>query len=128
QDEAKKKGLPWSAAKGFDTFTPVSGFIPKESIPDTDNVRLWLQVDGQTKQDGTTKDFIFRIPTLIEHVSAITKLEEGDLILTGTPAGVGPVLPGQTITAGLGLVGSSRDLISFSFPVVSRPNLRKGNL
>ena len=56
----KKQGLPWSAAKGYDTFTPIGEFIPKESIPDTNNVDLSLQIDGVTKQSGNTKDMIFK--------------------------------------------------------------------
>lgn len=108
QDKVKKKGLPWSAAKGFDTFNPVSSFIEKSKIADPHNVNVWLkvrlplargctsgrriltpsfsltsQVNGQMKQNGNTKDMIFNIPQLIEHVSSIMTLEEGDLILTG---------------------------------------------
>ncbi|KAF9940946.1 Acylpyruvase fahd1, mitochondrial, partial [Modicella reniformis] len=96
QDAAKKQGLPWSAAKGYDTFTPIGDFIPKDQIPDTNNVDLLLKIDGITKQNGNTRDMIFNVPNLIEHVSSIMKLQEGDVILTGTPAGVGPVRPGET--------------------------------
>lgn len=60
QIAAKNKGLPWSTAKGFDTFSPVSEFIPKESIPDTGNVDLWLKVNDKFRQQGNTKDMIFR--------------------------------------------------------------------
>lgn len=101
QEEAKKKGHPWILAKGFDTFCPISEFIPKEKLPRPDNIRLWLQTDGVTKQEGNTKDMIFSIPYLISYISNIVTLEEGDLILTGTPAGVSAVAAGQQITAGL---------------------------
>jgi acylpyruvate hydrolase len=60
QDAAKKQGLPWSAAKGFDTFTPIGDFIPKDQIPDTNNVDLLLKIDGVTKQNGNTRDMIFK--------------------------------------------------------------------
>ena len=110
QSEAKKKGHPWSVAKGFDTFCPVSSFISKESIA-LDNTRLWLKVDGQLKQDGNTKDMVFSIPYLISYISQIFSLEVGDVILTGTPEGVGPVKPGQVITAGI------EGLIEMTFPV-----------
>ena len=83
QDKVKKAGLPWSAAKGFDTFNPVSQFIEKKQIPDPHNVRLWLKVNDQVRQDGNSKDMIFNIPRLIEHVSSIMRLEVGDLLLTG---------------------------------------------
>lgn len=60
QNEAKKKGLPWSTAKGFDTFSPISEFVPKEQIPDAHNVDLWLKVNDKFRQQGNTKDMIFR--------------------------------------------------------------------
>ncbi|KIK14374.1 hypothetical protein PISMIDRAFT_688023 [Pisolithus microcarpus 441] len=97
QDEVKKKGLPWSAVKGFDTFTPIGAFIPKSAILDPHDLRLSLKINGITKQNGTTADMIFRIPRLIEHISSIMTLEEGDLVLTGTPSGVGPVAPGDKV-------------------------------
>ncbi|KAF9364602.1 Acylpyruvase fahd1, mitochondrial [Mortierella sp. NVP85] len=120
QDAAKKQGLPWSAAKGYDTFTPIGDFIPKDQIPDTNNVDLLLKIDGVTKQNGNTRDMIFKVPNLIEHVSSIMKLQEGDVILTGTPAGVGPVRPGETVTCELGSKG--KILSQLRFPVVDRPN------
>ncbi|KAJ2506636.1 hypothetical protein IWW47_001490 [Coemansia sp. RSA 2052] len=114
QDEAKKKGLPWSAAKGFDTFTPVGPFIPAGKIPDPHNVRLWIEVAGQIRQNGMTDAMIFQIPQLIEHVSRIMTLEEGDLLLTGTPKGVGPIEPGEQIVAGLEYQGVELSRIEFS--------------
>ncbi|KAJ2721358.1 hypothetical protein GGI07_004028 [Coemansia sp. Benny D115] len=113
QDEAKKKGLPWSAAKGFDTFTPVGPFIPASNIPDPHNVRLWIDVAGQIRQNGTTDAMIFQIPQLIEHVSRIMTLEVGDLLLTGTPKGVGPIVPGDRVVAGLEYNGSELSRIEF---------------
>ncbi|ORX52311.1 hypothetical protein DM01DRAFT_1288956 [Hesseltinella vesiculosa] len=101
QNEVKKKGLPWSTAKGFDTFTPVSNFLLKETIPDPDNVSLWLKVNGQFRQNGNTKDMIFKIPQLIAYVSSIMKLQPGDVMLTGTPQGVGRIVHGDVITCGL---------------------------
>ncbi|KAJ2786802.1 hypothetical protein GGI15_001213 [Coemansia interrupta] len=113
QDEAKKKGLPWSTAKGFDTFTPVGEFIPAAKIADPHKVRLWIEVAGQIKQNGTTDAMIFQIPQLIEHVSSIMTLEEGDLLLTGTPKGVGPVEPGNRVVAGLEYQGEELSRIVF---------------
>ncbi|UZJ51714.1 hypothetical protein CBS101457_001034 [Exobasidium rhododendri] len=105
QEAVKKKGLPWSAAKGFDTFNPISSFIGKSSIPDHSNVRLWLKTNDQIRQDGNTKDMIFDIPQLISHVSSIMTVEVGDLLLTGTPKGVGAVKAGDEIHAGLEVDG-----------------------
>ncbi|KAG0352779.1 hypothetical protein BC939DRAFT_456787 [Gamsiella multidivaricata] len=119
QEQAKKKGLPWSAAKGYDTFTPIGDFIPKEEISDYNDVDLSLQIDGITKQQGNTRDMIFGIPALIENVSSIMRLEEGDVILTGTPKGVGRVLPGETITCEL--VFRGKVLSQLRFPVIDRP-------
>ena len=111
QNEIKKKGHPWTEAKGFDTACPISDFIPQTQIPDPHNVRLWLKVDNVVQQDGNTRDMIFTVPHLISYISNVMTLEEGDLILMGTPAGVSPVQKGQTITAGIG------DLLEMSFPV-----------
>ncbi|KAF9520017.1 hypothetical protein BS47DRAFT_1455801 [Hydnum rufescens UP504] len=121
QDKVKKAGLPWSAAKGFDTFTPISSFIPKSAIPDAHNVNLWLKVNGAFRQNGNTSDMLFQIPRLIEHVSSIMALEEGDLILTGTPSGVGPILEGDKITAGISLLASPLSTIAMlELDVVNR--------
>ncbi|XP_058076500.1 probable acylpyruvase FAHD1, mitochondrial isoform X1 [Magnolia sinica] len=101
QSSAKSAGLPWTVAKGQDTFTPISELLPKSMVPDPDNLELWLKVDDEIKQKGTTKDMIFKIPFLVSHISSIMTLLEGDVILTGTPKGVGPVRAGQKVTAGI---------------------------
>lgn len=101
QDRVKKAGLPWSAAKGFDTFTPIGGFVPASQIPNPHDLRLRLQINGEVKQEGSTGDMLFDIPRLIEHVSSIMTLEEGDVLLTGTPPGVGPVNPGDKVECAL---------------------------
>jgi len=101
QDEVKKKGLPWSSAKGFDTFTPIGPFIPRSSVLDSHNLNMTLKINGVIRQNGNTAAMLFRIPRLIEHVSSIMTLEEGDLILTGTPSGVGPIVPGDQVDCAL---------------------------
>ncbi|KAJ1673959.1 hypothetical protein EV182_004242 [Spiromyces aspiralis] len=113
QDEAKKNGLPWTRSKGYDTFTPVGEFIPKEKIPDPHSVNLWVTVAQEVRQKGMTDAMIFRIPQLIEHISSIMTLEEGDLVLTGTPKGVGPIEVGQQVVAGLGYEGAELSRIVF---------------
>ncbi|WVZ12165.1 hypothetical protein V8G54_016695 [Vigna mungo] len=105
QTAAKSAGLPWSLAKGQDTFTPISSILPKTAVPNPDDIELWLKVDEEIRQKGSTKDMIFKIPFLISYISSVMTLFEGDVILTGTPPGVGPVKEGQIITAGVtGLV------------------------
>ncbi|KAJ7375193.1 Acylpyruvase fahd1, mitochondrial [Desmophyllum pertusum] len=111
KNEAMKLTYPWALAKGFDTATPVSDFIPKSEIPDPNNVRLWLKVDGEMKQDGNTQDMIYKIPHLISFVSQYMTLEVGDLILMGTPEGNAPVRNGQAIVCGLD------DKMEMTFPV-----------
>ncbi|CAG8507633.1 3496_t:CDS:2 [Cetraspora pellucida] len=82
-----------------------------------------LQVNDQIKQNGSTKDMVFKIPTLIEHVSSIMRLEKGDLILTGTPSGVGPIFAGDVIIAGLNV--GDKILSQVEFPVVQRNRFNK---
>ncbi|KAM4820087.1 oxaloacetate tautomerase FAHD1, mitochondrial [Thomomys bottae] len=101
QDECKKKGLPWTLAKGFPASCPVSAFVPKERIPDPHALKLWLKVNGELRQEGETSAMIFSIPCIISYVSRVLTLEEGDLILTGTPSGVGPVKDQDEIEAGI---------------------------
>lgn len=104
QNEAKKKGLPWSIAKGFDTFLPISGVIPKSALPsppEASTVQLYLQVNGQDRQRDATDLMLFRIPRMLADISKVMALEEGDVILTGTPKGVGEVKGGDVMSAGI---------------------------
>eukprot|EP01083_Nonionella_stella_P183448 662993_1 len=112
QEVAKSKGHPWSIAKAQDTFLPVSSFVPKEKIADSGNVGLWLKVDDQLKQDGNTSDMIWPVPKLLSYISTMFTLQRGDLVLTGTPAGVGPVTAGQCMTAGLHDISGSEIKVS----------------
>jgi len=120
QQQVKKQGLPWSAAKGFDTFTPIGSFIPKSDIADPHNLSISLKINGQLKQDGKTSDMIFRIPRLIEHVSSIMTLEEGDVILTGTPSGVSAIVEGDTVECALGDLATGKELATLSFTAINR--------
>jgi 5-carboxymethyl-2-hydroxymuconate isomerase len=106
QAEAKKKGLPWTVAKGFDTSAPISPFVHPEAVPDPHDLDIRLSVNGQLRQQSNTRYMIFRVEQMIAHISSIMTLEPGDLIYTGTPEGVGQVQPGDTITAELQHVGS----------------------
>jgi 2-keto-4-pentenoate hydratase/2-oxohepta-3-ene-1,7-dioic acid hydratase in catechol pathway len=101
QNEAKKKGLPWSIAKGFDTFLPISNVIPKSAIPDPHDVEIYLTVNGAPRQRDSTRLMLFRIPRILSEVSKVMTLERGDVVLTGTPKGVGPVVPGDVMRAGI---------------------------
>nr|XP_051686276.1 acylpyruvase FAHD1, mitochondrial [Oryctolagus cuniculus]XP_051686277.1 acylpyruvase FAHD1, mitochondrial [Oryctolagus cuniculus]XP_051686279.1 acylpyruvase FAHD1, mitochondrial [Oryctolagus cuniculus]XP_051686280.1 acylpyruvase FAHD1, mitochondrial [Oryctolagus cuniculus]XP_051686281.1 acylpyruvase FAHD1, mitochondrial [Oryctolagus cuniculus]XP_051686282.1 acylpyruvase FAHD1, mitochondrial [Oryctolagus cuniculus]XP_051686283.1 acylpyruvase FAHD1, mitochondrial [Oryctolagus cuniculus]XP_0 len=108
QDECKRQGLPWTLAKGFTSSCPVSAFVPKARVPDPHRLRLWLRVNGELRQQGDTAAMLFSVPYLVSYVSRVLTLEEGDLLLTGTPEGVGPVKEGDTIEAGIEGVVSMR--------------------
>jgi acylpyruvate hydrolase len=91
QAEQKKKGLPWEIAKGFDYSAPISGFFPLEKFGDIHNLSFRLDLNGKTVQEGNTSLMIFSFEKIISYVSRFMTLKTGDLIYTGTPAGVGPV-------------------------------------
>ncbi|TMR90336.1 fumarylacetoacetate hydrolase family protein [Nonomuraea basaltis] len=94
--DLQKSDPQWTRGKGFDTFCPLGPWVDTDFDP-TD-VRVTCAVSGELRQDGRTRDFLFDIPALIAYVSAFSTLEPGDVIMTGTPPGVRPVKPGDTIT------------------------------
>lgn len=98
---ARASGGSWTLGKGFDTATPVSSFIPKNAVNDPHALPLWLKVNGETKQNGCTKDLVFKVPDIIAYVSQYMTLEKDDLILTGTPHGSEPFKAGDVIECGL---------------------------
>ena len=101
QDEARHKGLPWDIAKGFDTFLPISNIIPKTSISGPHNLLLHLRVNDKVRQQGSTDLMLFRIPRILSEISQVMTLERGDIVITGTPDGVGSVKAGDVLKAGL---------------------------
>ncbi|CAD6503962.1 BgTH12-05704 [Blumeria graminis f. sp. triticale] len=111
QSAAIAKGLPWTTCKGFDTFLPTSSFIPKSAIPDPHNVELFLRINNepQPRQCDSTRLFLFQIPQVLAAISSVFTLEKGDIIITGTPKGVGPVVPGDTMYAGININGAELD-------------------
>jgi 2-keto-4-pentenoate hydratase/2-oxohepta-3-ene-1,7-dioic acid hydratase in catechol pathway len=114
--DIQKSDGQWTRGKGFDTFCPIGPWVETEYDP-TD-VGVSCTVDGERRQDGRTKDLIFPIPFLIEYITRFTTLEPGDVILSGTPEGVRPVQPGNTITVeveGLGAL-SNRVVAEVSGP------------
>lgn len=124
QDEAKKKGLPWSIGKGFDTFCPISQFIPKEQLKqDKDNLqgvfRLTCSVNGTKRQDGTSDLMLNSLHKIIQHISTMISLEPGDIVLTGTPAGVGELHPGDNVNGEL--YYNEKKLVDMSFDCEARP-------
>lgn len=100
QQKAKEKGLPWDIAKGFDGSAPVSDtFMPVSNFPNLNNIHFRLTVNGETRQEGNTALMIFSFEYIISYLSKFFTLRQGDLIFTGTPKGVGPVVPGDVLHA-----------------------------
>ncbi len=99
QQQAKEKGEPWAVAKGFDTFAPMGKIAPSQTVLDPQDLELTLRVNGEMRQKGSTGDMIFSVKELIAYASTIYTLRPGDLIFTGTPEGVGSVLPGDVLEA-----------------------------
>ncbi|WP_420581293.1 fumarylacetoacetate hydrolase family protein [Reichenbachiella sp.] len=98
QSKAKTKGLPWDLAKGFNGSAPISEFVPKSNY-DLSNLNFSLKKDGKDVQVGNTSMMLFSIDYIIAYVSKFFMLKKGDIIFTGTPAGVGPVEIGQRLEA-----------------------------
>jgi acylpyruvate hydrolase len=107
QSEAKKRGLPWTLSKGFDTSAPLSAFVPADRVSDPNNLDLKLDVNGVTRQKSNTKNFIFKIDELIAYISQFFTFERGDILFTGTPDGVAPAASGDRLVAQLSLPGDT---------------------
>jgi acylpyruvate hydrolase len=99
QDAAKKVGAPWDQAKGYDTFLPLGPWHPIHPGLDLQDIRLRLSVNGKVRQDGTTRDMTWPVAELLARASEWTTLAPGDVLLTGTPEGVGPIAPGDRMEA-----------------------------
>ncbi|MBN3519559.1 fumarylacetoacetate hydrolase family protein [Algoriphagus lutimaris] len=102
QDQCKAKGLPWEISKAFNGSAPIGDFIPVSELPDLNNIDFHLSVNGEVRQKGNTSLLLFDFGTIIEYVSKFFMLKKGDLIYTGTPAGVGPVKPGDRLEGFIG--------------------------
>lgn len=106
QTELKNKGLPWEIAKGFDTSCPLSDFVTVESVENPNDIRLTLKVNGQLRQQGSTAQMMRSVEEIIAEVSTFYTLEPGDIILTGTPAGVSRIESGDQLEASIEQVGT----------------------
>lgn len=102
QQRCKEKSLPWEIAKGFDNSAPISTHFLSTAELDLENIRFRLEKNGQIVQAGTSADMLFSIPEIIAYVSQFVTLKTGDLIFTGTPAGVGPVAIGDILEGFIG--------------------------
>ncbi|MGH9658211.1 MAG: fumarylacetoacetate hydrolase family protein [Bryobacteraceae bacterium] len=108
--DLQKKDGQWTRGKGFDTFCPAGPWIVRREDVVFDDLRVKTRLDGEVKQDGSVRDMIFSVNAIIAFVTQFMTLEPGDLIATGTPAGVGPMLPGSTVSVeidGIGVLTNS---------------------
>ncbi|WP_305953302.1 fumarylacetoacetate hydrolase family protein [Emticicia oligotrophica] len=99
QSKLKSKGLPWDLAKGFNGSAPISSFVPKTKYADLKDLNFHLDVNGEIRQQGNTSMMLYPIDTIIAFISKYFTLKTGDIIFTGTPAGVGPVKIGDKLSA-----------------------------
>jgi fumarylpyruvate hydrolase len=108
QGRAKEKGHPWDMGKGFDQSAVAGVIQPAATVGHPDHGRIWLTVNGQLRQDGDLSSMLWKVADIIANLSTSVRLEAGDLIYTGTPAGVGPVVPGDLLEGGVEGIGSLR--------------------
>jgi len=106
QNELKGQGLPWEIAKGFDTSCPLSDFTPPSKVNNPNALELVLKVNGEIRQQGNTSQMMRSIEDIIAEISTFYTLEVGDIILTGTPAGVSKIASGDTLEGTIEQVGS----------------------
>ncbi|WP_328992392.1 fumarylacetoacetate hydrolase family protein [Kribbella sp. NBC_01245] len=102
--DLQKSDGQWARAKGFDTFCPLGPWITTEL--DVSDVRVTTTLNGEIRQDGRTSQFIFDIPEVLAYITSFTTLLPGDVVLTGTPAGVGPMLPGDEVSVSIEGIGT----------------------
>lgn len=107
QDQCKAKGLPWEIAKAFNGSAPIGDFKPVSDFVDLKDIDFHLEINGELRQKGNTSLMLFDFATIISYVSQFFTLKKGDLIYTGTPAGVGPVKIGDHLT---GFIGNEKML------------------
>jgi fumarylpyruvate hydrolase len=105
QGAARDLGRPWDVAKGFDHSAPVTAIVPVAKSGHPTAGRIWLEVNGNPRQQADIGDMIWKVPEVIAELSTWFELFAGDLIFTGTPAGVGPLVPGDRVRGGVDGVG-----------------------
>jgi len=108
QGRAKEKGQPWDMGKGFDQSAVAAAIQPVAKVGHPHRGRIWLAVNGEIRQDGDLAAMSWKVADIIANLSTLVRLEAGDLIYTGTPAGVGPLVPGDVLEGGVDGVGTLR--------------------
>jgi fumarylpyruvate hydrolase len=108
QGEAKKMGRPWDTGKGFDLSAPCSDLVRADKVGHPSSGRIWLKVNGETRQQGDLSELVWSLPEMIAYLSTLFTLRAGDLIMTGTPAGVAAVKRGDVLEGGVEGIGEIR--------------------
>jgi fumarylpyruvate hydrolase len=106
QGQAKKMGRPWEIGKAFEHSAPCSALIPKSEAGEMNSASIRLEINGEVRQDGNLDQLIWKIPEVISYLSELFELQPGDLIMTGTPAGVGPVQRGDRLRGSIEGIGT----------------------
>ena len=106
QSEARKAGRPWDLSKGFDHSAPISAICSAVAVGHMARGRIWLKVNGVMKQEADLSEMISKVPEVIAELSTLFELQPGDLIYTGTPAGVGPLKPSDRVEGGIDGLGT----------------------
>jgi len=101
QSDARDNGRPWDTSKGFDRSAPIGAIRPVSAGGHLESARIWLSVNGKMRQDANVADMTWKVPEIIAELSTLFEIAAGDLIYTGTPAGVGPIVRGDSIEAGI---------------------------
>lgn len=108
QEECKKAGRPWEIGKAFEHSGPIGPIVPVSKIGHPENGAVWLKVNGEVRQSGDLNHMIWKVPEMISYLSGLFELRPGDLIMSGTPSGVGAVVPGDVMESHIAGVGTLR--------------------
>ncbi len=112
QKRDRDMNLPWYRSKNFDTFGAIGPkIVPHGEIGDPHDLKIELKLNGQTKQSSNTKHMIFKVPEILEYLSTYLTLDPGDIVATGTPSGVGPIMPGDLIEATVEKIGTLKNKV-----------------
>jgi fumarylpyruvate hydrolase len=112
QDECKKAGRPWEIGKAFEHSAPMTAIVPASKIGHPENGAVWLKVNGEVRQQGDLNHMIWKVPEMISYLSGLFELQPGDLIMSGTPSGVGPVVKGDVMEGFVEGVGILRSKVA----------------
>jgi 2-keto-4-pentenoate hydratase/2-oxohepta-3-ene-1,7-dioic acid hydratase in catechol pathway len=112
QERDLQKGNPWLRSKSFDTFAPMGPYlVPREAVPDAHNLDMVLKVNGETRQQSDTSKMVFKIPEVVAYISEHMTLLPGDIIMTGTPEGISPLVVGDLVEATIAGLGTLRNRV-----------------